>query len=137
MMKLYFIKRVWIILLIFWAGMLFSIGLIPDPDEIIKQSVSKFRWDYLEHFTGYFMLGLFFVLWRGDRTFRIRAMDTLLFIVFGGIFSWLAEYIQVFIPGRSFSMYDILYNFLGMITGAGLGYFLLVRVVIRKTFKTA
>ncbi len=137
MIRLYYIKLLWIILLISWAVLLFSIGLIPDAGEIITQSISKFRWDHLEHFVGYFMLGFFFVMWRGDHSFHIQAIDFILFIAIGSIFGWLAEFLQIFIPGRSFTIADMVYNYLGMLSGAGLGYFLLIRIIIRKSIKTS
>ena len=136
-MKLYSIKLIWIILLILWAGLLFVIGVIPDTGNQILQSTSTFRWDYLEHFTGYFILGMLFVIWRGDRSFRIQTMELIAFMVVGSIFGWLAEYIQIFIPGRSFNIIDMLYNFLGILSGTLLGYFLLVRVLIRNLLKSS
>ena len=133
-MRLYYSKLIWIILLILWAGLLFIIGVIPDTGDLIQQPLSTFRWDHLEHFTGYFILGMIFVIWRGDRSFRIQAIELIAFLVIGSLFGWLAEYIQIFIPGRSFNIIDMLYNFLGIFTGTLLGYFLFVRVVIRKIF---
>ena len=136
-MRLYFIKLIWIILLLVWAGFLFVVGVIPDTGDLILQSTSTFRWDYLEHFTGYFILGMLFVIWRGDRSFRIQTMELIAFMLVGSIFGWLAEYIQIFIPGRSFNIIDMLYNFLGILSGTLLGYFLLVRVIIRNLLKSS
>ena len=135
MMKLYYIKLIWIILLLIWAGLLFVVGVIPDTGDFIQQSTSTFRWDYLEHFTGYFILGMIFVIWRGDRSFRIQTPGLIAFMVAGLIFGWITEYIQIFIPGRSFKIIDMLYNFLGILSGTLLGYFLLVRVIIRNLLK--
>jgi VanZ family protein len=137
MMKLYFIKLLWIILLVFWACLLFIVSVIPDTSDLIQQSTSSFRWDYLEHFGGYFILGMIFVLWRGDRSFRIQASELIWFMVAGIIFGWIAEYIQIFVPGRSFNIIDMLYNFLGILSGTFLGYFFLVRVVIRHLLKSS
>jgi VanZ family protein len=134
-MKLYYIKLIWIILLLIWAGLLFVVGVIPDTGNLIQQSISTFRWDYLEHFTGYFILGMIFVIWRGDRSFRIQTPELIAFMVAGLIFGWITEYIQIFIPGRSFNIIDMLYNFLGILSGTLLGYFLLVRVIIRNLIK--
>ena len=136
-MKLYSIKLIWIILLILWAGLLFVIGVIPDTGDQIRQSISKFRWDYLAHFSGYFILGTIFVIWRGDRSFRIQTLALIVFMVAGSILGWFAEYIQIFIPGRSFNIIDMLYNFLGILSGTLLGYFLLVRVLIRNLLKSS
>ena len=80
---------------------------------------------------------MIFVIWRGDRSFRIHTMELIVFMVFGLIFGWLAEYLQVFIPGRSFSIIDTFYNLLGILSGTLLGYFLIVRVVIRKLLKSS
>ena len=132
MKKLYFIKLIWIILLVLWSGMLFIVGVIPDASQVIQQSTATFRWDYLEHFIGYFILGMIFVFWRGDRSFRIQTLELIAFMVVGSIFGWLAEYLQIFIPGRSFSIIDTFYNLLGILSGILLGYFLIVRVVIRS-----
>ena len=134
-MKLYYIKLIWIILLLIWAGLLFVVGVIHDTGNLIQQSISTFRCDYLEHFTGYFILGMLFVIWRGDRSFRIQTPELIAFMVAGLIFGWITEYIQIFIPGRSFNIIDMLYNFLGILSGTLLGYFLLVRVIIRNLIK--
>jgi len=131
-MKVYFKKPVWIILLVLWAGLIFIVGMIPYTGENIKQPTDNFRWDYLEHFVGYFILAMLFIFWRGDRSFRIQTLELIAFMIVGSLFGWFAEYLQIFIPGRSFSIIDTLYNFLGMLSGTLLGYFLLVRVVIRK-----
>ncbi|MBL7113084.1 MAG: VanZ family protein [Bacteroidales bacterium] len=137
MMKLYFIKQIWIILLVVWTGLLFVFSVIPDTCDMIQQPASNFRLDYLEHLLGYFILGMIFVIWRGDRTFRIQTVELIAFMVIGSIFGWLAEYIQIFVPGRSFNIIDMLYNLLGILSGTGLGYFLLIRVIIRKSIKTS
>jgi len=134
MLKLYFIKILWAILFIVWAFLIAIISVLPDSGGIIEQSVSEFRWDYLEHFLGYFILGILYILWRSNRDFKINIIELTLFLVIGSLFGWIAEYIQIFIPGRTFNIIDLLYNLVGIITGTLLGYFLVVRLLIRRNF---
>jgi len=137
MMKLYFIKPIWIILLVLWAGFLLVIGVIPDTGNFFQQPGSGFRWDYLEHFIGYFILGMLFVIWRSNHSFRIQPVELIIFLVAASLFGWLTEYIQIFIPGRSFNIIDMLYNLIGVLTGTLLGYLLLVRVILRNLLKSS
>jgi VanZ family protein len=118
-----------------WMIILILLSLLPSVNKIIRQDLSEFRWDYLEHFLCYFILGFLYTLWRIDKNLHIPVPEFILFLVTGSIFSWLTEYLQVFIPGRSFNHYDLISNMAGIISGTLISYFFIIRILLRNHLK--
>jgi len=114
---------------------LILLSLWPSINNIIRQDISKFRWDYLEHFLCYFILGLLYILWRIDQNLHLPVPEFILFLVTGSIFSWLTEYLQVFIPGRAFNRYDMISNMAGIISGTLISYFFIARILLKNWLK--
>ncbi|KPK86251.1 MAG: hypothetical protein AMS27_05540 [Bacteroides sp. SM23_62_1] len=120
------------ILFLTWTILLVTLSVLPDTDTTPQQDLSDFRWDYLEHFTFYFILTLLYVFWRRDTNYSIRITELILFFVAGILFSWLTEYVQIFIPGRTFNILDMLYNMAGIFFGILICYYLIIRLLIRS-----
>lgn len=125
-------KIIFGILFSVWTILLILLSLWPAANNIIRQNISEFRWDYLEHFLFYFILGLLYILWRIDQHFYIRVFEFLLFLAGGLIFSWLTEYIQILIPSRAFNPYDMISNMTGIISGTLITYFFIARILFRN-----
>jgi VanZ family protein len=119
-----------------WTVMLVLLSVWPYTDTTTKQSLSEFRWDYLEHFGFYFILTFLYILWRSDLNYSIRIKELIIFLFSGFIFSCLSEYVQIFIPGRSFNIIDMLFNIAGIILGIFICYYLLIRLIVRNYIRS-
>lgn len=135
--KVYHKKTLWMILFFACTATIVLLSVIPYSTEVDRQSGTKFRWDYLEHFLAFFAFGGLYVLWRSDRKYRIKVPELLFLIIVSGGFSMGMEYIQLFIPGRAFNYIDFLYNLAGVLSSILLVYFFLIRHYIRKKLSPA
>lgn len=129
-------KLIFFILFITWTVLLIILSVWPYTDTTVRQDLSDFRWDYLEHFAFYFILTFLYVLWRSDINYSIRITELILFFVAGFIFCWLTEYVQIFIPGRSFNILDMIYNMAGILFGIVISYYLILRLLVRNCFRS-
>jgi len=93
-----------------------SIPQIPIPK--IKAFDSIIRLDYFVHFIEYFILSIFFILWRLDKRSIFKLKTFLLYIVMGLSIAFLDEFHQILIPGRAFNIIDFMLNGSGLIIGA-------------------
>ena len=104
----------------FWLllTIILFISLIPLSHKILKTgSNSFFRLDYTVHFFIYFSLSVLFALWRIDKQFKISTKE-LIWYIFSGIAICVAtEFLQIYIPGRTFNKIDLLFNLLGLFAG--------------------
>jgi VanZ family protein len=129
-------KLIFGILFVIWTFLLILLSVWPYTDTTVQQDLSDFRWDYLEHFAFYFILTFLYILWRRDLNYSIRTAELVLFFVAGFIFCWLTEYIQIFIPGRSFNIMDMIYNIAGIFLGIIICYYLLLRLFIKNYIRS-
>ncbi len=135
MLKLYYLKPLWLVLFILWTALLATVALIPDSSMVVIDTGSEFRWDYLEHFIAYLVFGSLYILWRSDTEFTLAGHE--IAILFSGsiVFSILTEYAQVLIPGREFNFIDMVYNMLGVFAGILFTYLLLIRLILRALYR--
>lgn len=115
-------KLLLLLLCIAWLACLSVLSLLPyEPSDLFADPAGSFRWDYLEHFGGYFMLGALLTLWRmNDR--KVPFIELLLILASGVAYSFLLECAQLFIPGRTFNMIDVAFNGMGLAAGVIFGY---------------
>jgi VanZ family protein len=96
-----------------------SISSIPDiPTLKIHTAKSNIRLDYLIHFCQYGLLTLVAFIAYSDQTFKIRSGKVMLLIACLMLFAIADEFHQKLIPGRSFSLKDILSNLSGIVVAA-------------------
>jgi VanZ family protein len=96
-----------------------SISSIPDiPTLKIHTSKSDIRLDYLIHFCQYGLLTLVAFITYSDKNFSISSGKALLLISCLMLFAVADEFHQKLIPGRSFSLKDILSNLSGIVISA-------------------
>ena len=120
-----------------WLIFLAVLSLIPyDGSEILPETDSDFRWDYLEHFTGYFVLGGLVTLWRLNRNFSLSFLEIILIVGTCFIVSFLLEYGQIFIPGRSFNVIDVVYNISGLTAGILGAWFIIGRLILSSPVRS-
>jgi VanZ family protein len=114
-----------------WLAFLAVLSLIPyDGTELLPETGSDFRWDYIEHFTGYLVLGGLVTLWRLNRNYTVPFWEIILVVAAGFIVSFALEYAQLFIPGRSFNVIDVVYNISGLATGIILAWVVIGRLIL-------
>ena len=123
-MKILRNPRFWFLLLWFWIVTLLVLTSIPGGKGPEKFSGSNFRWDYLEHFSFYLLLPVFYFPGRrnlsGERNFK-----TLIIPLLAGVaFCILTEVIQLWVPGRAFNPVDMALNISGLLIGIPVGRYL-------------
>ncbi len=102
-----------------------SLGPIDDIDIVSHQ-------DKIVHFAQYFILAFltFFALVRGTR----RSRDFQLKVTIGAVMAYgiALELLQVLVPERDMSMFDLMANVAGAIVGAYVAQAVLEPVALRK-----
>ena len=134
MLKLYNLKPLWLALFLLCTVVLIGVALVPDSSRVMIDTGSDFRWDYLEHLLAYFIFGSLFILWRSNANFMMKAVEMAILIAITCLFSLLTEYAQLLIPERTFNIYDMLYNLLGVLAGLLVTYVVLIRILLRRKY---
>lgn len=101
-----------------WVTLIISFSIIPNGPKMqveIKENI--YRLDYILHFLVYFSLAIFYLLWKADNYFNIISKHLVYFLIGGLILSGLSEYVQTFIPGRTFNPFDFYSNMSGVVLG--------------------
>jgi VanZ family protein len=115
--------------LLFWISFISIIGLNIFPNTNIEAISSKdfqFRLDYAIHLIAYMLVSILFLLWKNGIVKHTKFSNIALFIVSGILFSVLTEYIQKFIPGRTYNPVDLYFNIAGIVSGFVLVYLLYI-----------
>ena len=115
-----------------WLILMLSVSSYPKlPNPKIELGGTILRVDYIFHWLEYSVLLSLFVFWRTrirqDFTWQIGWIA----LILGVSLATFDELHQLFIPGRSFNPIDMLYNYLGVITGLFFSI-LLVKKIIQK-----
>lgn len=103
-----------------WLAFIWILSSLPSKS---LPSFNILGFDKLEHITIYAILGILFSTWRKNKN-SLQESDTdnhyknssLLFMVLL-LLAGLDEYHQIWIPGRSVSIYDLFANALGLSLG--------------------
>ncbi|MCK4750615.1 MAG: VanZ family protein [Bacteroidales bacterium] len=127
-------KYIWLTGFIVWTLLIILVSMIPISKEVLQQNTRNFRLDYLEHFLAYFAFGTFYILWRGDRSYSIKGVELIILFAVACTFSFLTEYVQLLIPGRTFNIIDVVYNLAGVLSSIMIIYFYFVRYYLRKKY---
>lgn len=129
LLQAFLIKQNYRIFAIGWAVFIFIISTIPNlpqPDTSSTHGLSL-RYDYLFHFSAYFVLGLLIVIWQIDRNLKFSDRRYLLILLAGVIFGLVDETHQLLIPGRSFNPVDFYLNGIGFVAGFLFTYHYIIR----------
>ncbi len=104
-------KKLLTILFVIWSTVIFILTVIPSVESPLP-SVTYL--DKIAHIGQYFLFSLLYYLMRRyyvtDETMIVKEITVLSLIL-----PVLTELIQILIPGRSFSLLDILANYIGFI----------------------
>ena len=116
-----------------WLLLIIILSVMPyTQSEGLPDTETVFRWDYLEHFAGYFLLALLAALWRADRNLSLPLSGIIIIIAGGSVISFILEYIQLYIPGRAFNMIDVASNITGLLAGLLTAYFIILPALQRR-----
>ena len=103
-------------LLIIWLLTIITVSSLPNiPTLKIHTAKAEFRLDYIMHFCEYGFLTFLTLLSFAESEFRIKFLKVIIIISCLMFFAILDEYHQKLIPGRSFSLKDILSNLSGVL----------------------
>jgi len=105
------------ILLWVWVSVIIVLSIIPGiPDHDIKVRGFEIRMDYIEHFVVFAVLAVLLKFSRSNNiNNKKRWLNIGLNIIFGLSFSYLVEFVQIYIPGRTYNPVDFIYNMGGFI----------------------
>ena len=102
---------VWVIIILYFSLTPYSPKMSIDIDK------QTYRLDYFLHFMVYFSLAILYLLWKANNYFKVKPVLIIYFLFAALFLSGLIEYIQTFIPGRSFNPNDFYSNASGIIIG--------------------
>src|SRR6056297_3896453 len=108
-------QHLWGAALLIWGIIILILTIIPG-EAMVQPSGhgTRFRWDYPEHFAAYFLLALFYYLWRRNSYhFQIKR-DFRILIIAGLAASAGTEVLQLLVPNRAFNPIDMGFNALGI-----------------------
>lgn len=101
-----------------WLLLLLILNVIPTNGTLVdKETRAGFRFDYLTHFLAFLILPLVYrcIRYHGGTLFTSNQL--LNAFVVSGICATGFEYIQHFLPYRTFNPQDLFYNLAGVIFG--------------------
>ena len=114
-------KKIKPFLLPLWLIIIVVLTAYPGQPGSGKFSSSTFRWDYIEHFSFYFLIPIIYYLanWSPDHNKNVKKSFILIFS--GILFATITEVYQIWIPGRAFNPVDLILNNTGFILGIPVG----------------
>ena len=113
----------------FWSLFLLIIvlSIIPSSSDVLKSDKDYgVRLDYAIHFTIYFLLVVFYALWRVDKQ-PGRLTTNILLIIIALVYAAANEFLQLYVPSRSFNPVDMIFNIAGVLLGIFVNYFVILR----------
>lgn len=111
-------KKLFAVLFWFWVALIIYFTLTPyNPKLKVEVNEQSFRLDYILHFLVYFGLAILYLLWKADNFFKLKTKYLVYFLITALIISGFSEYIQMYIPGRSFNPIDYYANAAGILAG--------------------
>lgn len=121
-------KKFFAVLFWIWVILILYFTLTPNsPKMKIEIKEDSFRLDYIFHFLVYFSLAILYLLWKANRFLKVQSKSSIYFLLVALLLSGIAEYVQNYIPGRTFNPVDYYSNAAGIILGV-----LLPRLVLRN-----
>ena len=106
-----------------WLGLIFIVSSIPYLSVPgLKFSLIMFRTDYIIHWFQYTVLLSLFVVWRSKIQSGFTRRIGFIALIIGIFLASIDETHQLLIPGRNFNPFDMVYNYLGVLSGILLAF---------------
>ena len=122
--------------LVFWSGYLLVIlvSFIDLGFDLHRPTAKvlsiRFHYDQLLHALVYILITCYYFVGRYFHLFLFQSRQFLKFLVFVVILAVISEVIQIFIPFRTFSLSDIMSNFIGIVLGLLIFQFIIKNVFV-------
>ena len=116
-------KKIKPFLLPLWLIIIVVLTAYPGHPGPEKFSSSTFRWDYIEHFSFYFIIPIIYYITNRKPPHSKFLKRSLILIISGILFATITEVYQIWIPGRAFNPVDLILNNTGFILGIPAGRF--------------
>jgi len=111
-------KKLFAIMFWIWVAVITYFTVVPsNPEMKVEIHERSFRLDYIMHFIAYFGLSMLYLFWKADNFLNVKLKYLIFFLVTALFLSGLGEYIQTYIPGRTFNPVDFYSNAAGIIAG--------------------
>jgi len=111
-------KKLFAILFWAWVAAITYFTVVPSNPELkVEIKEGSFRLDYIMHFIAYFGLSMLYLFWKADNLLNVRLKYLMFFLIAALVLSGIGEYIQTYIPGRTFNPVDYYCNAAGIIAG--------------------
>ncbi len=112
-------KAFWSWIFVFWTVALVIMSIIPNsiPPSLQIGESSIVRTDYILHFISFLLLPIFYFLSGEKNIFRKISLNIWLTLIAGLVFAVLTETIQIYVPGRTFNILDMIWNIFGLLCG--------------------
>jgi VanZ family protein len=107
----------------FWLGyaLVFIVAFIPVKGRLSKTKIGpelfQIRLDYLIHFAVYLGICMYYLFLQKNGVALFKGNSMKKFVILTLILASFTEVIQLLIPYRSFNIFDLMSNLLGLITG--------------------
>lgn len=103
---------------IFWAYILFllyySVSPTGSTSERFGVGEFKFRLDYWLHLGAYFGVAFLFIIWHINYLIISQLKTILLSFLLCVCFAYATEFVQIFVPGRTYNIKDFIANMIGI-----------------------
>ncbi len=126
------------------SGILFFVVLLlllfftltPRPGGFTHLTIRdfQFRIDYILHFSAFFTLSLFFLFWKSLYYVKKQYVILIPYFFIGLGLALLLEFLQKFIPGRTFNPFDFIANACGIL-GAFCTFIPVYHAILQKLLK--
>ena len=115
-----------------YAGLIFLLSSISTFPDVVP---SFFGFDKLAHFSEYYVFGCLICRWLlAERNRFANRHFFALTIVIGTCYGFSDEWHQSFVPGRHATLWDALYDALGVVTAAVTYPLIIKRIPLWKKF---
>ena len=111
---------------VFWAGYLAVLitTFLPVAGELNRIKIGpdalKIRLDHLLHFSAYFLICMYYLAGqcKGVSLFNRQSLFKFFFLVL--LLAVVTEVVQLWVPARSFNVFDLVSNVAGVVVGTGM-----------------
>ncbi|MFC2151190.1 VanZ family protein [Bacteroidota bacterium] len=111
-------KKLFAIFFWLWVAIIIYFTLTPSSPQLkVDLNEKSFRLDYIMHFLVYFSLAILYLLWKADNYLNVKSKYIVYFLISSLVLSGISEYLQTYIPGRTFNPIDFYSNSAGIIFG--------------------
>jgi VanZ family protein len=115
------IQRLYRMIFIMGYISMLVVAFLPVAGQINRIHIGinpfKLRLDYVLHFVVYFCICLYYILGSLNDIYIFRKNCLLKYMLIVSFLAIVSEFFQLWVPSRSFNIYDFISNFSGLLVG--------------------